>query len=367
LLTFARLIAMSLPILRSPIFRKFRARFTVILLFVCGLGLFLSPFFAPQSIASLPEPIAVMAITQSSEQIIPPLPQSIALNPQKVDLGRQLFHDPQLSRDGQFSCASCHNLQMGGDDGEVQSIGRGDVRLAMNSPTVLNSAYNFRQFWDGRSVSLEDQINHPLKNDQELGRTWPQVIERLKRDRNYATQFQRLYPQSITAETVRDAIATFERSLITPSRFDQFLRGEKRAITVQEKAGYDKFQSYGCVACHQGVNLGGNMFQRLGVMRDYYASATQEKSTAQGRFNLTGNPQDRYVFKVPTLRNVAETAPYLHDGSIETLTETVQIMAKYQLGQPMPESDVADIVAFLKSLSGQIPSSVAQNSIEVKQ
>jgi cytochrome c peroxidase len=358
---------MSLPIVRSPIFRKVRSRFTVIFLLVCGLGLLLATFFGPKSAASLPEPIAVMAVTQSSEQIIPALPQSISLNPQKVALGRQLFHDRQLSRDQQFSCASCHNIQTGGDDGEVRSIGRGDVRLAMNSPTVLNSAYNFRQFWDGRSVSLEDQVNHPLKNDQELGSTWPQVIERLKRDRHYVTQFQALYPQGIAAETIREAIATFERSLITPSRFDQFLRGEKSALTVQEKAGYDKFQSYGCVACHQGVNLGGNMFQRLGVMRDYYASAHQEKPTDQGRLNLTGNPQDRYVFKVPTLRNIVETAPYLHDGSIETLTETVQIMAKYQLGQPMPASDVADIVAFLKSLSGQIPASVAENSHEVKQ
>jgi cytochrome c peroxidase len=352
---------------RTSAFARSRTTLISLLLFICCVaGAFVAHFLTPKAAASLPEPIAVLAVEQSTPQIISPLPTQLRLNPEKVALGQQLFHDRRLSRDGQFSCASCHNLQSGGDDGEVRSIGRADKQLAMNSPTVLNSAYNFRQFWDGRSLSLEEQVNHPLSSNLELGSTWPEVIARLKDDRPYTQQFKQLYPQGMTAETIRDAIATFERALVTPARFDQFLRGDPNALTPQEKTGYEKFQSYGCVACHQGVNLGGNMFQQLGVMRPYYSRSKQEKTTDQGRFNLTGNPQDRYAFKVPTLRNVAETAPYLHDGHIATLPEAVQVMAEYQLGRAMPEEDVADIVAFLKSLSGELPATVTQSLEEGK-
>jgi cytochrome c peroxidase len=191
--------------------------------------------------------------------------------------------------------------------------------------------------------------------------TWEEVVARLRSDEDYRLRFAAAYEQGMAPDTIRDAIATFQRSLITPARFDQFLRGDQKALSDQEKVGYDKFQSYGCATCHQGVNLGGNMFQSLGVMRDYFSTLGATKAANQGRMNITGEIRDRHVFKVPTLRNIALTAPYLHDGHVATLPEVIQIMAQYQLGRDMPEADVADIVAFLQSLTGNLPGHLAND------
>lgn len=307
----------------------------------------------------LPDPAAKnlgSAPSQAADQREPitPIPLSIALNPEKVRLGNRLFHDPRLSRGNTVACASCHILSQGGADGKARSIGVAAQQGVINSPTVFNSSLNFRQFWDGRAATLEDQIDGPLANPLEMGSTWPETIGKLKQDHAYKTAFDRIYPDGITPASVKDAIATFERSLITPNgRFDKFLRGEKNAITAEEKKGYSLFKSYGCIACHQGMNVGGNMYEKLGVMRNYFAERGNLTSADQGRFNITGNPEHKHEFKVPSLRNAALTAPYFHDGSAATLEDAVRIMGRYQLGIEIPAGDVKLIARFISTLSGE--------------
>jgi len=284
-----------------------------------------------------------------------PLPRALALDARKVALGQRLFYDARLSKDDTVSCASCHSLDTGGVDNRARSVGVAGGVSTINAPTVYNSGLNFVQFWDGRVPSLESQIDGPVNHPQEMASSWPQVLTKIESDASYADLFAELYPQGITVAAVKDALATFERSLITPdSRFDQFLRGDAKALNAQEQRGYALFQSYGCASCHQGQNLGGNMFEKMGLMGDYFAERGGELTDAdKGRFNVTGKPQNLHEFRVPSLRNVALTAPYFHDGHAQTLEQAVAIMAKYQLGRPMPSDDLLDITAFLRSLTGQ--------------
>ena len=224
--------------------------------------------------------------------------------------------------------------------------------LSFNAPTVFNSGLNFKQFWDGRAATLEDQIEEPINNPLEMASSWSEIIPKLESDSEYVKAFDNIYDDGIQESNIKDAIADFERSLLTPSRFDSFLEGEETAITPQEKKGYELFQSYGCIACHQGVNVGGNMFQALGIFNDYFSQQDDVSSNDLGRFNITQQESDRYVFKVPSLRNVELTAPYFHDGHVETLTEAIKIMAEYQLGRAIPNEDIEAITAFLHSLNG---------------
>lgn len=283
----------------------------------------------------------------------PPVPNIRLLDNRKIALGRKLFHDKRLSADDTIACSHCHNLDAGGVDGLVHSVGIGGAQGGINAPTVFNSGFNFVQFWDGRAATLEDQIDGPVNNPLEMGANWKQVVEKLGRDGQYLEQFHALYSDGITPTNIKDAIATFERSLSTPdSRFDSFLNGDVQALAAREQKGYELFRRYGCVACHQGVNLGGNMYQQMGLMGDYFGDRGNPTQADLGRFNVTGDPADRHYFKVPTLRNIALTAPYFHDGSAKTLEQAVTVMAKYQLGRKMPEEDVQAIVAFLGSLTG---------------
>jgi cytochrome c peroxidase len=197
-------------------------------------------------------------------------------------------------------------------------------------------------------------VDGPVQSVFEMGSTWEQVLGKLRGDPTYAAAFTTLYPEGLGREAVKNAIAEFERSLLTPrSRFDRHLEGDTGALTAEEKAGYLKFKSYGCISCHQGVNIGANLFQRMGVIGDYFADRGNITKADLGRFNVTGQEADRHVFKVPSLRNVAVTAPYFHDGSAATLEEAVAVMAKYQLGRPLPPQDLADIVKFLGTLTGE--------------
>jgi cytochrome c peroxidase len=283
-----------------------------------------------------------------------PLPLHLDLDQSKVDLGRRLFLDPRLSHDNTIFCGSCHRLELGGTDRRIRSLGIAGAEGDVNAPTVFNSGLNFRQFWDGRAATLEDQIDGPVNNPKEMGSSWPEVIGKLGQDREYVRAFRALYPDGLQSATIKDAIATFERSLITPnSPFDRFLRGDGQALTEQQLAGYRLFKAYGCVACHQGVNIGGNMFQKFGVARDYFADRGHVTTSDLGRFNVTGLERDRYRFKVPSLRNVALTAPYFHDGSAATLEQAVNIMARYQLGRTLPPHDRDLIVGFLRTLTGE--------------
>lgn len=305
----------------------------------------------PVAIDSVPS-IAVAAANEP----VAPIPLAIDLDRQKVALGEKLFRDPLLSRDGTVSCASCHLLSLGGTDRLPQSIGIDGLKGEVNAPTVFNSVFNFRQFWDGRAETLEEQIDGPIHDDREMASNWPDIVAKLKADRSYRQQFHQIYSEGITPDSIRNAISTYESSLITPnSRFDRFLRGDEKALSVTEKEGYQHFQAYGCISCHQGVNLGGNMFQSFGIFGDYFADRGDIQKADLGRYNVTQKESDRYVFKVPGLRNVAQTSPYFHDGSTDSLAEAVKIMGRYQLGRSLKPKEIDKIVQFLNTLTGEIP------------
>lgn len=308
--------------------------------------------------AAQPEAAFGQAVSQQAFALgnspIQPLPERIDLDARKVALGDRLFHDKRLSRDNTIACASCHDVSAGGVDGLDHSIGIGGGRTAVNSPTVLNSGFNFVQFWDGRAKTLEEQIDGPVHHPGEMGSNWQQIISKLIQDPRYISGFEAAYASGLQIRNIKDAIATYERSLITPNaRFDRYLRGQTDALNDQERAGYELFATLGCISCHQGQNVGGNMFQKFGVVGDYFRDRGDLTQADYGRYNVTGDEDDIHVFKVPSLRNVELTAPYFHDGSTETLETAVQVMATYQLGQVLPASKVDQIVAFLKTLTGE--------------
>ena len=294
------------------------------------------------------------AAAAQTDEPIKPIPLEVKLDPKKVALGEKLFNDKRLSRDNSLSCASCHNLSAGGVDGSPSSVGIGGAKGPINAPTVFNSALNFRQFWDGRANSLEEQAAGPIHNPKEMGSNWVEVLGKLKQDAALVAQFKEVYPDGLQAKNVQDGISTFERTLVTPNaRFDKYLRGDKNAINADELKGYELFKKYGCVACHQGVAVGGNMFQTFGVMGDYFAKRGNPTEADLGRYNVTKNEADKHVFKVPSLRNVALTAPYFHDGSAKTLNDAVAVMFKYQLGRTASQQDKDQIVMFLRTLTGE--------------
>jgi cytochrome c peroxidase len=302
--------------------------------------------------------LGAMACPASSwaqlEEPIRPIPAETRLDAKKVALGDKLFHDQRLSKNNTIACASCHVLSRGGADGLAVSVGINGSKGSINAPTVFNTAYNFRQFWDGRAHSLEEQASVPIHNPKEMGSNWAEVLAKLSQDGTMAAAFKTSYPDGLQPKNIQDALATFQRSLTTPhSRFDKYLRGDQQALKPDELQGYQLFKKYGCVACHQGVNVGGNMFQTFGVMGDYFTKRGNVTEADLGRYNVTKNPADKHVFKVPSLRNVALTAPYFHDGSAKTLSEAVNVMFTYQLGRSAPQLDKELIVKFLRTLSGE--------------
>lgn len=305
----------------------------------------------------------VQQATQQSGQLeIPlsmsftqPIPLNLHLDAKKVELGRKLFDETRLSADDSVACSNCHVLRAGGTDNLARSIGINGAQGGINTPTVLNSGFNFVQFWDGRAATLEAQIDGPVTHPKEMGANWGQVVGKLLQDERYLKEFKSLYQDGITSANIKDAIATFERSLVTPnSRFDRYLRGEALALSDKERRGYTLFQSYGCIACHQGINLGGNMYERMGLMADYFGDRGNLTEADNGRFNVTKKESDRQYFRVPGLRNIAKTAPYFHDGSAQNLHQAIEVMGRYQLGRIIPAGDIDDIEEFLNSLTGEL-------------
>lgn len=288
------------------------------------------------------------------DEALKPLPAVPMLDPAKVELGRQLFNEPRLSVNNTLSCASCHRLESGGADNKPFSIGFDGKPVDINTPSVFNASLNFKQFWNGRVDTLEAQIQQVVISPVEMGSDWKTVVQNLSALPAYQAAFQRAYPDGVTAANVQNALATYERTLLTPnSRFDQYLLGDTKIFTIQEKYGYQRFKDYGCIACHQGINIGGNMFQKFGVMGDYFKARGKTVESDLGRYLLTQDEEDRHVFKVPSLRNVAATAPYFHDASAKTLEEAVDVMFKYQLGRNPSQEDKDLIIQFLKTLSGE--------------
>ncbi len=289
-----------------------------------------------------------------ADEPITPLPASAGAPAEKLRLGERLFRDPRLSRDRTISCASCHRFDEGGADALATAMGTDGRPLDFNTPTIFNVAFNFRLNWRGNFRTLEDQNAAALLDQRLMNNSWDSLLSTLREDGAYRQAFAAIYGADIRREQVLDALAAYERSLITPNaRFDRYLRGEPDAITAEEEQGYRLFKSYGCVACHQGANIGGNLFQKFGIFADPFAGRSAVTEADLGRYAITGNPADRYVFRVPSLRNVALTAPYFHDGSARSLEEAVDIMARNQLGRTLARHDIALIVKFLRTLTGE--------------
>jgi cytochrome c peroxidase len=290
--------------------------------------------------------------------------------PARIELGQRLFHDPRLSSDNTLSCAGCHDLRYGGVDRAVTATGiRGQIG-PINTPTVFNSAFSAAQFWDGRAADLEAQAGGPPLAPGEMGSDWEQIHAKLSADREIQELLVAAFPgetigQPVEASFWLRAIADFERTLITPDApFDHYLRGDTEAISELAKEGYQVFKDVGCVECHNGLGIGGKSFQVLGRHKAYFDG--REEGVDLGRFNVTGNEEDRNRFKVPTLRNIALTAPYLHDGSQQTLEEVVAVMGRHQLGHELDGEQVRRIVAFLETLTGTwqgLPLDQIQNSV----
>lgn len=296
----------------------------------------------------------------------PPVPADNPMSPAKVELGKMLYFDPRMSSTGTVSCNSCHNLAEGGDDSRPTSFGVHGQLGGRNAPTVWNAAFLSTQFWDGRAPTLEEQAKGPPANPVEMGmESVDAAAERVRRITGYRPWFDRAFGEGseIDADSIAKAIAAFERTLITPdSAFDRFVQGDTNALSAQQQAGMKKFAATGCTACHSGVNFAGpelpmgtGFFQKFPTFAD---SAYVEKygfMKDPGRFQATGNEADRHMWRVPTLRNVEHTAPYFHNGAVTSLDEAVRVMAATQLGRTLSDEDVADIVAFLESLSGEFP------------
>ena len=297
--------------------------------------------------------VSASAFAAPSNEPIQPIQPAKVTNQAKVELGKQLFFDPRLSKSGFISCNSCHNLSMGGSDNLPSSIGHNWQQGPINSPTVLNSSLNLAQFWDGRAADLKEQAGGPIANPMEMGFTHTLAVDVLQSIPQYRESFKKVYGKNaIDIDQVTDAIAAFEETLVTPnSRFDQWLKGDKKALSKDELAGYQLFKDVGCTACHNGSAVGGNSFQKMGLVEAY---ATQ--NPAEGVAGLTGNDADRMKFKVPTLRNVELTYPYFHDGAYWNLEEAVDVMARLQLGRKLEKKQIDQITAFLKTLTGEQPS-----------
>lgn len=282
---------------------------------------------------------------------IQPIPKSVEFDKQKAELGKLLFFDPSLSKDGTISCSSCHSIENGGTDNRSVSIGIDGQEGKMNSPTVLNSVFNFRQFWNGRAKNLKEQAKQPILNPIEMGMTEERLETVLNGKAKYKKFFKDIYGKDrVTLDDVADAIKEFEKTLITPdSKFDKFLRGEGE-LSTEEEEGYKLFKTLGCISCHNGRNVGGNSFQIIGIVNPY--PWTKEVDDV---YKLTRDSMDKNRFKTPGLRNVELTFPYFHDGSIETLKEAVIKMAYHNLGLSLSEEEVTKLVAFLRTLTGKLP------------
>lgn len=287
-----------------------------------------------------------------AEEPIKPIEPATVDAPLKVELGKKLFFDPRLSRSGFISCNSCHNLSLGGSDNLPTSIGHHWQEGPINSPTVLNSSLSLAQFWDGRAESLQEQAAGPIANPKEMAFTHNLAVDVLSSIPEYRAMFDEVYgTETITIDEVTDAIAEFEKTLVTPnSRFDQWLKGDDNALSEAEKAGYKLFKEIGCAGCHHGPAVGGTSFQRMGLFEKYLTN-----NPSQGRFEVTGKDADRMAFKVPSLRNVELTYPYFHDGAYWNLEKAVDVMATLQLGQELDAESIDNIVAFLHSLTGEQP------------
>ncbi|MBX9190292.1 c-type cytochrome [Bacteroides sp. K03] len=297
-----------------------------------------------------------LAAAEFANEPIRPVADSLPVDMNKVILGDMLYHDTRLSADNSISCASCHGLNTGGVDNKRYSEGVGGQFGGVNAPTVYNAAYNFVQFWDGRANTLAEQAAGPPLNPVEMAcHSFDEIIAKLQQDVNFTKAFTEVYPEGYSEKNITNAIEEFEKTLLTPnSRFDRYLKGEKSAINDTELTGYELFKKYDCATCHVGETLGGQSYELMGVKRDYFADRGLEMTEEDnGRFKQTKADRDKHRFKVPGLRNIALTAPYFHDGSMKTMKDAVDYMAKYQVDAILSDGELDEIVAFLETLTGE--------------
>lgn len=298
-----------------------------------------------------------LASPEFANEPVQPIPDSIPVDPRKVALGYRLYHDVRISANNTVSCATCHPLDKAGVDGLQTSTGIYDQKGFINAPTVYNAALNtVGQFWDGRAADLQTQAGGPPLDELEMGSNWEEITGKLKADPALVKDFAALYPEGITETTITDAIAEFEKTLLTPDcAFDRYLKGDKNALTADEIKGYELFKAHNCATCHVGINFGGQSYEYMGIVADYF----QDRGTPlhdnkdYGHFNQTRDSTDFQKFKTPTLRNIALTAPYMHDGTALTLEEATKLMLKYQTGKEVKNKDISLIVGFMNTLTGK--------------
>lgn len=291
-------------------------------------------------------------------KLFKPLPATVEVKAggheaERVALGRMLYYEPRLSKGQDIACNDCHKLDTYGVDNKPTSDGHKGQKGDRNSPTVYNAALHFVQFWDGRAADVEEQAKGPILNPVEMAMPdAKRVVAVLKSMPEYVAAFRAAFPESkdpVTYDNVANAIGTFERGLLTPSRWDEFLQGQAAALTNEEKAGFNEFLAAGCQTCHMGVLVGGNLYQKLGLAKAYPDTADE------GRSKISKNEGDKFFFKVPSLRNVEKTAPYFHSGKVVTLDESVTKMAEFQLGAKLTDVQIKSIITWLKSLTGEVP------------
>ncbi len=340
-------------------YRQVTATLAGLLLGVACVVMQITPLHAADSDSDL---------LKDAQGVFQTLPKNMAtaefpVTPERVELGRKLYFDPRISVDGTVSCARCHQPALYGTDGLDKPHGAHDKVNPRNAPSILNAALQFKEHWRGDRENVEDQAKQALIGPPSFGDPdYATAMARIKAISGYPELFGKAFPgeqDPVTPDNWATAIGAYERTLVTPSPFDKFLTGDVQALSPAERAGLRKFIDAGCTACHNGPGIGGGMFQKFGVVEDYWKE-TGSKEVDKGRFDVTHNPDDMYVFKVPSLRNVAMTPPYFHDGSVRTLPKAVRIMAKVQLGNNLSDDDAADIVSFLKSLTGKLPDSFVE-------
>jgi cytochrome c peroxidase len=331
--------------------KRYACRIFAVLCLIWPLGTLSSAGQAPQ----VPVTSTAETVSEIQEPIVP-LPLTSATDPARVALGARLFQDVRLSGRNTMACATCHQLARGGADGLPQAKTADGTLSRRNVLSIFNVAFNIAYHWDGVAPTLEAQAERVLLSPAVMDTTWPKLLAKLRVDPDYNAAFTAIYPDGLTKVNVLNAIATYERSLITPNaRFDAYLRGERQALSAEEAQGYQLFKAYGCVACHQGVNVGGNMFQKFGIFPGMMKPTPPGKEADLGRFLVTGVERDRGVFRVPSLRNVVLTAPYFHDGRAPTLESAVDTMARVQLGRMLSRQEIGLIVQFLHTLIGEYP------------
>ena len=316
------------------------------------------------------------AISQADKELLAkaqaffkPLPEIASndnnpITPEKVALGKTLYYDKRLSKDENISCNSCHNLETFGVDNLPTSPGDEGETGDRNSPTVLNAALHFVQFWDGRSKDVEEQAGGPILNPVEMAIPSEEfLIDRLSGIVEYQDMYKKAFPDEevpLTYLNTQKAIAAFERTLLTPSAFDNYLNGDVSALTDQQKQGLVAFVDQGCTTCHMGVLLGGNMYHKFGIYDEYWKH-TKSENIDEGLATVSGDSTQKFMFKVPSLRNVEKTFPYYHDGSVADLNEAIKIMGKTQLNKDLTDQEITDIGLFLASLTGKVPEEALKN------